>query len=242
MTTSKWILSIIAASAASSYLTFHFNDASLGKSHAASNIQNSSHLQAANTSKQHLGFSDTNKTSANKREDCEKYIAEAGKALTDKDTDAAIDSPPRDFGTVEELQFSYEKKQNEISSFREFVKNAGDDALHVISENYSLEPIDPEWAGPKENELQALFSSNEVLQDSNPLELSCKSQNCRVVLSSYNEDQAESLYSAFKDEALRGSDENKKQIVTYFSDPNSGEIYLYLSKSTSRTLFDEGIE
>lgn len=242
MTTTKWIISIIVASAASSYITFHFNDTSPSESNAALNIEDSGDLQVVGTSGQRLEFSDIKKARTSNRDDCERNFEKTEKTLVDAHTDNANKAPLTAPARIEDLQFSYEKKQNEISSFRNFVGRTGEDSLNVISENYSSEPIDPDWAGPKEDELQTLFSTNEILQKSSPLELSCKSQNCRVVLSFYNEDQAESLYSAFKNEALKGNDENKKQIVTYFSDPSSGEIYLYLSKSTSRTLFDEGIE
>ena len=142
--------------------------------------------------------------------------------------------PPK----IEDLQFAYEKKQNEIASFREFTEKNGDGVLSVITKNYDSEPVDSEWARSKEEELLALMDTNKTLQNAAPLELSCKSQNCRLVLSVHDENQSQSLYSAFRDGALQGSDENKKQVISYFNNPERGEIHIYLSKSTVRELID----
>jgi hypothetical protein len=234
MTTSKWILCVIAASATSSYVTFHINQLNQNEFGAASSIENFSHLKSSNinSTEQHQELA---KKTDSTRDNCEINIDQTARIPTYTGANNANQAQPT---KIEELQFAYEKKQNEIASFREFIERTGDSSLSVISDNYDSEPIDPVWARSKEDELLALLDTNETLQNTTPLELSCKSQNCRLILSAHDGNQGESLYSAFKNEALQGSDENKKQVISYFSNPNSGEIHIYLSKSNVSALLD----
>jgi hypothetical protein len=63
-----------------------------------------------------------------------------------------------------------------------------------------------------------------------------------LVLSAHDEIQGQSLYSAFKNEALKGSDENKKQLISYFSNLDKGEVQIYLSKSNISALLGGKME
>jgi len=234
MTTTKWIISIIAASAISSYVTFRLNQSNQNELSAASNIENFSHLKPSNINsiEQHQELA---KKTDSARDICEINLNQTAHLLADT---GAINTNQAQPAKTEDLQFAYEQKQNEISSFREFIGRTGDSSLSVISDNYESEPVDPEWARSKEDELLALLDTSETLQNMAPLELSCKSQNCRLILSAHDGNQGESLYSTFKDEALRGSDENQRQVISYFSNPGSGEIHIYLSKNTVSTLLN----
>lgn len=234
MTTAKWIISIIAASAISSYTTFHLNQPNQNELDAASNIENFSHLKSfnINSTEQHQELA---KKTDSTRDNCDINLNQAARLPADTDVNNTNQAQPI---RTEDLQFAYEKKQNEIASFREFIERKGDGVLSAISKNYDSEPIDPAWARSKEDELLALLETSETLQNTAPLELSCKSQNCRLILTAHDGNQGESLYSTFKDEALRGSDENKRQVISYFSNPDSDEIHIYLSKNTVSTLLN----
>jgi hypothetical protein len=244
MTPAKFIMSIVAAAATSSYVTFYFSQPQPSELNSVLNMENSSYFGNQNISatEQRPNLPDTKETSSTSRAECERRFGQLGHLLNDTDAKNSTKAPPTQPARIQDLQLAYEKKQNEISSFREFIERTGEKSLDIVSDNYASEPIDSVWAGSKEEELNAIFNSNEALQNSAPLELSCKSQNCRVILSAYDDDQAQSLYSAFKNEALKGNDENKNQIVSFFNDPKSSEIYIYLSKNTSRTLLDGKIE
>ncbi|MDZ4260905.1 MAG: hypothetical protein U1B30_01050 [Pseudomonadota bacterium] len=234
MTTTKWIISIIAASAISSYATFHLNQPNQNELDAASNIENLSHLKFSNinsTEQRH----ELEKKTDSARDNCEINLNQT--ALLPADTGANNPNQAQP-ARIEDLQFAYEQKQNKIASFREFIERTGDSSLSVISDNYDSEQVDPVWARSKEDELLALLDTNETLQNTAPLELSCKSQNCRLILSAHDGSQGESLYSAFKNEVLQGSDENKKQVISYFRNPDSGEIHIYLSKNNVDALLD----
>ena len=234
MTTPKWIMAIIATAITSSYVTSHINQRNQDDLSAASNINNSSHLVSTSTNvvEQQDFIAAENKS---EMDHFEKGFEQT--EIAQPDTNANNQNNP--LPTTEDLQFVYEKRQSEIAAFREFTERTGNSAASVVSNNYASEPIDPEWARSKEDELLALFDNNETLQNTAPLELSCKSQNCRLILSAHDGNQGESLYSAFKNEALQGSDENKKQVISYFSNPESNEIHIYLSKNTFNTLLDE---
>lgn len=241
MTTAKWMLFVIAASATSSYITFHLTQSNKNELSAAPNAEISSHLKDANSNaiEQPQDLAKTKNISANTHDNQKINLSQAVQPSADKDDNNANQAQS---AIVEDMQFAYEKKQNEIASFREFIEKTGDNSLSVISKNYDSEPINPEWAKSKENELLTLLGTNETLQNMAPLELSCKSQNCRLVLSAQDENQGQSLYSAFKNQALQGSDENKQQIISYFRNPDRGEIYIYLSKNTFNALRDGKIE
>lgn len=230
MTTVKWIICVIFSALTSSYITFHLNQANKDDSYIAPPV---SHLQSSNT------------TSMDQRQSSEKIVDSARGNLnqtaqppTDTNTNNANQILLTQSVGVEDLQFAYEKKQNEIASFRQFIERTGNSALSVISNNYDSEPLDPEWARSKEDELLAILDTNKTLQNTAPLELSCKSQNCRLILSAQDGNQGESLYSAFKNEVLQGSDENKKQVISYFNNPDNGEVHIYLSKNTVSTLLE----
>lgn len=241
MTTIKWMMSIVAASAISSYATFHLIQPNQNELDAASSIENSRQLNAANISatEQHQELAKTKNTTGSTSDNCEKNPNQTAHLPADTDANNVNQAQP---ARTEDLQFAYEQKQNEIAAVREFFERSGDSSLSVISDNYDSEPLDPQWARSKEDELLALLDTSETLQNTAPLELSCKSQNCRLVLSAHDENQGESLYSAFKDEALQGSDENKKQVVSYFRNPDRGEIHIYLSKSSFSNLLNREMD
>lgn len=234
MTTAKWILCVIAASAISSYATFHLNQSNQNELSVAPSIENFSTLHP----------------SINHQKNEHQELAKNGDIASDscdENINKTVNSPPEKVAinenkaqqvSVDNLQFAYEKKQNEMNSFREFIQKNGDSVLSVISKSYESEPIDPTWARSKEDELLALLETNETLQNTAPLELSCKSKNCRLVLSVQDGNQGESLYNAFRSDALKGSDENKNQVISYFSNPNNREIHIYLSQSTVNTLLN----
>lgn len=241
MTTIKWMISIFAASAISSYATFHIIQPNQNELDAAPSIENSRQLNAANinVTEQHQELAKTKNTTGSTGGNCEKNPNQTARLTANTDANNINQAQP---ARTEDLQFTYEQKQHEIAAVREFFERTGDSSVSVISDNYDSEPVDPQWARSKEDELLALLDSSETLQNTAPLELSCKSQNCRLVLSAHDENQGEFLYSAFKNEALQGSDENKKQIVSYFSNPDSGEIHIYLSKSAFSTLLDREMD
>lgn len=238
MTTAKWILCVIVASAISSYTTFHLNRPNQNELDAESSIKNFTHLKYSNVNS-NAQHQESEKNTDSTRDNCEINLNKKSHNRADTGANNINQTPP---SRTEDLQFAYEKKQNEIISFREFIERKGDGVLSAISKNYDSEPIDPEWARSKEDELLALLETSETLQNSAPLELSCKSQNCRLILSVQDGNQGESLYNAFRNDALKGSDENKKQVISYFSNPNDKEIHIYLSQSTVSTLLDEKMD
>lgn len=238
MTTAKWILCVIAASATSSYVTFLLNQPIQNELNAVSNIENFNHRKSSNINSTEQS-QELAKNTDNTHDNCTPTPNQTARHLADIGANNADQAQPV---SIEDLQFSYEKKQNEMNYFREFIQKNGDGVLSVISKNYNSEPIDPEWARSKEDELLALLETNETLQNTAPLELSCKSKNCRLVLSVQDGNQGESLYNAFRSDALKGSEENKKQVISYFSNPNNKEIHIYLSQSTISALLDGKID
>jgi hypothetical protein len=234
MTTAKWILCVIAASAISSYATFHLNQSNQNESGIAPSIENFStlHTSIKHQKDEHQELAKNNDAAS---DSCNKSI---NKTVNSQPEKMAINQNKAQRVSADNLQLAYEKKQNEMNSFREFIQKNGDSVLSVISKSYESEPIDPTWARSKEDELLALLETNDTLQNTAPLELSCKSKNCRLVLSVQDGNQGESLYNAFRSDALKGSDENKNQVISYFSNPNNREIHIYLSQSTVSTLLD----
>lgn len=234
MTTTKWILCVIAASITSSYVTFLLNKPIQNELNVTSNIENFNHRNYSNINSTEQS-QELAKNTDSTRNNCTPTPNQTARHLADIGANNADQVQPV---SIEDLQLSYEKKQNEINSFREFIQKNGDSVLSVISKSYESEPIDPTWARSKEDELLALLETNETLQNTAPLELSCKSKNCRLVLSVQDGNQGESLYNAFRSDALKGSDENKNQVISYFSNPNNREIHIYLSQSTVSTLLN----
>ncbi|MBU2984980.1 hypothetical protein KO528_06445 [Saccharophagus degradans] len=159
-----------------------------------------------------------------------------------KNNNSAIDAPdtppqnPTEQVTSQEIQTAITSQQA-ISTFTNFIDEtakSGISPIDAANERFESEPVDYDWAKPREDELYATFERVESLQSTSPLSVSCKTNNCKVVLPITNSEEAENITSNFTQALV---DEGLETSVTYFIDESSGEAVFYLADEMELKLF-----
>ncbi|MGM8226657.1 hypothetical protein ACSV5M_08745 [Cellvibrio sp. ARAG 10.3] len=121
--------------------------------------------------------------------------------------------------------------QDQINAFRNQLDKLKDASpLQHIQQRYTAEPVDYEWAIDKENAILTLFDTSENLHSFMPLDVSCKSKNCEIVLAAGDEQQTDFMYDALL-KAVTSNRNFPDQTVSYFADPATGQMIVYVSRN-----------
>lgn len=121
--------------------------------------------------------------------------------------------------------------QDHIKAFRNQLDKIKDSSpLEYIQQRYASEPLDYEWAIDKENAILTLFDTSENLHSFMPLDVSCKSKNCQIVLAVGDEQQTDFMYDALL-KAVTSNRNFPDQTVSYFADPAAGQMIVYVSQN-----------
>lgn len=134
------------------------------------------------------------------------------------------------------------KKQHELEeNFSEFFERKSStgfrDLTSEIENRFYLEEWDQAWAQDKESNILNLFHNNKSLNDITPLNITCRSKNCQVVLAVANQDQVKTLSEKFMQVAANGDIGMTDHLVTFFPDVSSGRLVFYLSENGNMDLF-----
>lgn len=136
---------------------------------------------------------------------------------------------------------AYEKQQEREKQFSNFVASAskqGSGALNAkIETRFYQEDWNKEWAGSKESNIRTLFEASENLNGIAPLQVTCRSKNCQVVLSASNEDQVRQLTQKFMQAASKSDLGMQDKVVSFFPNVSMGQLVFYLSENGNMELF-----
>lgn len=133
-----------------------------------------------------------------------------------------------------------ERETRNINFFRQFLKNKSPSEVIIsLEEKYTQEDVDYEWSSSKEQSLLSLFNTDKNLSTYSPLNLSCKSSSCKVTMAAQDNTQAKIISQHFLNAVLSTNQENPEQTVSSFSDPETGELIMYVSQNGNRNLFDK---
>lgn len=120
--------------------------------------------------------------------------------------------------------------EDQINAFRTQLDKIKDASpLEFIQNRYASEPLDYEWAANKENAILSLFDTSENLHTFMPLDVSCKSKNCQIILAAGDDQQTDFMYDALL-KAVTANQNFPNQTVSYFSDPAAGQMIVYVSQ------------
>lgn len=120
--------------------------------------------------------------------------------------------------------------EDQIAAFRSQLDKIKDASpLEFIQNRYASEPLNYEWAVNKENAILSLFDTSENLHTFKPLDISCKSKNCQIILAAGDQQQTDFMYGAML-KAVTTHQDFPNQTVSYFSDPDAGQIIIYVSQ------------
>lgn len=127
--------------------------------------------------------------------------------------------------------------ENKFSTFFSSRADANPNNLNAQVENrFYEEEWNPKWAEHKENKIQTLFNQNKALQNLQPLDITCRSQNCQIILPAGNENQIHEFTTIFMSVAANSDLGMNNQSVSFFSDPASSSLVFYVSENQHESL------
>jgi len=142
---------------------------------------------------------------------------------------------------TQEIYERVDEKRRHMDAMRNFLSShAGGNYNEALQQQYESEEINYDWALQKEDQIYQILNSSEALSYIAPLDVSCRSQNCQVVLPRNDQAQAKELFDSFlnatKASAVDGS---PALTASYFSDLDSGELTFYISEAGNSSLFEQ---
>jgi hypothetical protein len=147
-----------------------------------------------------------------------------------------------DSSTAQDPALAFQKRQElgeRFSSFFDGGGNPDSGAIGARIENrFYLEEWNQEWAGSKEGNIQTLFNANENLSGITPLQVTCRSRNCQVVLAASSQDQVRLLSEKFMRAATKNDLGMQGKVVAFFPDISTGRLVFYLSENGNTDLFN----
>lgn len=105
-----------------------------------------------------------------------------------------------------------------------------------IENRFYEEEWNPNWAEDKERKIQKLFNHNKQLENILPLDISCRSQNCQIVLPATSAAQILELSTTFMQVATNNDLGMVQQSVSFFPDPASSSLVFYISENQHEKL------
>lgn len=165
----------------------------------------------------------------------EKNIPEASKPGS-QDSITSADSI--DENTSEKLDMiAYETCEKMIiakqqaSQVGQFISRANSENVSPIDladDKFEQEAIDHQWAIDKERAIYGALENDDDLRNVTPLSITCRSQNCRVVLAYDDQIHAQKLSGQF-----RAALSKESKSVTWLVDESSGELVFYMGSDSS---------
>lgn len=122
-----------------------------------------------------------------------------------------------------------QKIKEDMRAFISSEREKGNENISAVVENrFYQEEVDEEWASDKESDLSDRFESDEELRGVHPLEITCRSENCKVVLPIESQKNISSISSRLTEKAVDG--EGKESTVYSFPDNATNRLVVYVSK------------
>lgn len=140
--------------------------------------------------------------------------------------------------TVDRIRKTLVAQQKHIRSLQNFAQSNKDKSIiEQTQRNYEAEEINYDWAFRKEDSLLSLFNTHKELTSFSPLDVSCKSKNCQLILAAETEEQAQTIYQSFLAAVIKNQS-HSEQTVSYFTHPGDGHLVMYVSESERSNLFE----
>jgi hypothetical protein len=147
----------------------------------------------------------------------------------------AGDGAPRDRALAWQREREFGER---VTAFINAAGNADPQVISAKLENrFYLEEWNREWAGSRENNIRTLFEANEGLGGVVPLQITCRSKNCQVVVSATSLEQVRQLSGKFLQATAKDDLGMKDKMVSFFPEPSSGRLVFYLSENANTDLF-----
>lgn len=133
---------------------------------------------------------------------------------------------------------AFREQQQLEKRFSSLLTDVRPGALNARIENrFYSEEWNQQWAGDNERNIRTLFEADQDLRGIAPLQVTCRSKNCQVVLAASSQEQVRTLSEKFMQAARRGDVGMKDKIVSFFPDVSTGSLVFYLSENGNTDLF-----
>ncbi len=130
-----------------------------------------------------------------------------------------------------------ETQKNHIETLQSFVASQQGNHNQILQEKFDAEEIDYDWSIPQEDSIYNLFDTDPVLNQISPSGVSCKSQNCQIIIPSNEIHQFNKAYDSLLESSIYSNEQQSYESVSYFTDPEKGHITIYLSRPGDNRLF-----
>jgi hypothetical protein len=139
----------------------------------------------------------------------------------------------------EALSMQKQKELGELfSGLVEAGSSADPEGINTRIENrFYAEDWNQQWAGSREQGIRTLFATHADLDGITPLQVTCRSKNCQVVLAASDQEQVRDLSRKFMLAATRGDVGMENKVVAFFPDAAAGSVVFYLSENGNTDLF-----
>jgi hypothetical protein len=158
-----------------------------------------------------------------------------------RDTSRPEDGGRPDDGKAADMARAVQLQKKFGEQFSRFIEDGGTrdpGAINARVENrFYSEEWNRDWAVSREGSIRTLFVASDELSGIDPLQITCRSRNCQVVLSVSSRDQAQQLAAKVMKAATRSDVGMKDKVVSYFPDVSTGRLLVYLSENGNTDLF-----
>jgi hypothetical protein len=171
---------------------------------------------------------------------------ETGKPALDAAGAPKHGSAPRDGGNpvdaaARDPALAVQKQREVGARFSRLIDDGSNADPSVMSakleSRFYSEEWNREWAGRRERDIRTLFGTDTELNGMAPLQVTCRSRNCQVVLAASSQDEVRLASEKFMRAATRGDVGMSDQVVSFFPDVATGRVVFYLSEGANTDLF-----
>lgn len=131
------------------------------------------------------------------------------------------------------------KRTEELSKYISSLPDSEPTALYRdLDSKFASEPIDYNWSYDYEEKLHDLFANNELLKNSIPEVITCKTNKCQIKFRISDSEQANQVTANFADKLHSSElDINKVEVIAA-SDLNQGLLSLYVTRNSELKAYE----
>lgn len=140
--------------------------------------------------------------------------------------------------SLSELREQIKLQSENIAKVRKTISSVGVDKIaSYVGRRYQQEHIDYAWAMPQQDRLTELFSSDKALFEFYPDDVSCRSDNCEIVIPLADGSRTGEIYRSVLKSLMEGDDRFRRSTLTYVKDSAQSRLIMYLSRGENSSLF-----
>ena len=231
----RQVLLVASTAVISSFVTYHFT--SDGTSGVLTNVDNGHHA----TSATHTSINDCNEPIVTASAGPAKLTTISAVEQSSPETEKNNTASPFESS---QLSAADERIQREsVAAFSDFVAthryngSGQSDIAAAVEQRFQNEQVNYQWASSTENNILELFENESDLNTLTPLNVTCKSVNCQIILPVTDQSEVNSLSDSFLKIATVSELGMENPSVSFIADESAGRLVFYVSENGNTALF-----